>query len=72
MIGSHDMTDVVQAIGSLKPDIEAMAPGQGVLYQSMSRELFGRTTTGKLVSSPIYKQMTIRNYNTVTKLLTLL
>jgi uncharacterized protein (DUF1697 family) len=71
MLKPYNMDEVVEAIGELKPDIEAMEPGHGVLYQSMSLKLFGRTTTGKLASSPIYKQMTIRNYNTANKLLAL-
>ena len=69
LLEPYDMDDIVMAIGTLKPDIENMLPGKGVLYQSMSRKLFGRTTTGKLASSPAYKRMTIRNYNTATKLL---
>lgn len=71
VIPPYDMDEIVKAVGVLKPDIEAMAPGEGVLYQSMSIRLFGRTTTGKLASNSIYKQLTIRNYNTATKLLTL-
>lgn len=71
LLKPFDMHKTVQAIGELKPDIETMEPGEGVLYQSMSLKLFGRTTTGKISSSPVYKQMTIRNYNTATKLLTL-
>lgn len=63
--------EAIDAIGTLKPDIEAVLPGKGVVYQSMSFKLFGRTTTGKLASNPIYKKMTIRNYNTATKLLAL-
>lgn len=59
-------------VGELKPDIETIEPGNGVLYQSMSLKMFGRTTTGKLVSNPIYKKITVRNYNTVTKLFSLL
>lgn len=66
------MPEVVKAVGELKPDIESMEPGEGVLYQSMSLKLFGRTTTGKLASNPVYKRMTIRNYNTSIKLLDLL
>ena len=66
------MKEVVDAIGALKPDIENMAQGNGVLYQSMSFKLFGRTTAGKLASNPMYKKMTVRNYNTATKLLALL
>ncbi|MBC7943142.1 DUF1697 domain-containing protein [Candidatus Saccharibacteria bacterium] len=67
-----DMNETIRAIGELNSDIEAIQPGNGVIYQSMSVNLFGRTTTGKLSSSPIYKRMTVRNYNTVTKLLSLL
>ncbi|MFO0955310.1 MAG: DUF1697 domain-containing protein [Candidatus Saccharibacteria bacterium] len=72
LIPPYDMRAVIAAVGELKPDIEAMQSGDGVLYQSMSKALFGRTTTGKLASNPIYKKMTIRNFNTATKLLTLL
>jgi uncharacterized protein (DUF1697 family) len=63
------IADALASIGDLKPDIEAIEPGPGVLYQGMSLELFGRTTTGKLASTLIYKKLTIRNYNTATKLL---
>ncbi len=72
MTGPHTMSDVMKAIGDLKPDIEIVQPGKGVLYQSMSRALFGRTTTGKLASNPIYKHMTVRNFNTATKILSLI
>ncbi len=69
MTGRHDMKEIVTAIGELKPDIEELEPGNGVLYQSMSFSSFGRTTAGKLAANPIYKKMTIRNFNTATKLL---
>jgi uncharacterized protein (DUF1697 family) len=72
MIGSHDMQAVIAAIGELKPDIERADAGEGVIYQSLSLAQFGRTTGGKLASNPVYKRMTIRNYNTATKLLALL
>lgn len=72
LLKPYDMKTVVSAIGELKPDIELLTPGGGVLYQSMSLKLFGRTTTGKLAANPVYQQMTIRNYNTATKLLGLL
>lgn len=63
---------VVDATGQLKPDIERLAAGDGVVYQSMSFIDCGKTTTGKLASNPIYRKLTIRNYNTATKLLSLL
>ena len=72
MVGPYDMQRVTAAIGTLKPDIEACFPGQGVLYQSISWKDFGKSTGGKLASNPIYKHMTIRNFNTATKLLGLL
>lgn len=72
MLKPYDMEQVVAAYGELKPEIEMLLPGEGVLYQSLSLEKFGRTTGGKLAANPIYKRMTIRNYNTATKLLTLM
>ncbi len=72
MIKPYDMQDVRSAIGTLKPGIEAIEPGEGVLYQSMSFQKFGQTSSSKLVSSPMYKKMTVRNYNTATKLSTLM
>lgn len=60
--------DILGAVGDLKPGIEAVEAGKGVVYQSMSFDQFGKTATGKLSSYPIYKRVTIRNYNTVMKL----
>ncbi len=64
--------DALQAMGELRADIEAAVPGHGVVYQGISIKFFGRTTAGKIISKPIYKQMTIRNHNTVRKLLDIL
>ena len=72
MIPPYDMNQTMAAIGELKPDIESAEAGNGVVYQSISLEFFGRTTSGKLAANPIYKHMTIRNYNTAQKLNTLL
>jgi uncharacterized protein (DUF1697 family) len=69
LLPPFDMDDVVASIGTLKPDIESLVAGEGVLYQNVSLQMFGRATTGKLASNPAYKRMTIRNYNTATKLL---
>lgn len=69
LIEPYDIDDVVAAIGELKPGIEALAVGDGLLFQSLEFTKFGKTTTGKVASNPIYKKMTIRNYNTTRKLL---
>lgn len=72
LIPPFNMHEVITAIGTLKPGIESIEPGKGVIYQSMSFEKFGQTSTGKISSSPVYKKMTIRNYNTSSKLLDIL
>lgn len=72
LLPPYDMKQTIAAIGTLKPSIERIESGKGVVYQSLSLELFGRTTSGKIASNPIYKKMTVRNYNTATKLLALL
>jgi uncharacterized protein (DUF1697 family) len=64
--------EALTALGDQKTEIELVAAGKGVLYQAMSIKLFGRTTASKMIGTPIYKQMTIRNHNTVQKLLQLL
>lgn len=68
LIEPYAIENVVAAVGRLKPDIEKMSPGKGVIYQSLSLKMFGRTTGGKLASNPIYKRMTLRNFNTAQKL----
>jgi uncharacterized protein (DUF1697 family) len=64
--------EAVAALGDQKSDIELAVAGQGVVYQAMSIKAFGRTTASKMIGTPIYKQMTIRNDNTVQKILSLL
>lgn len=65
-------TDVIEAMGRLKPEIEIVTPGRGVIYQSLCIRSFGRATSGKLPSHPIYRRITVRNSNTVRKLAELL
>lgn len=60
--------EALESMGTLRSDVETVVIGEGVLYQSVSKTLFGRATTSKLAGMPIYKRMTVRNYNTTTKL----
>lgn len=69
-IPPYDMNELVHAIGELKLGIEAMLPGEGALYQSIAIASIGRGGTGsRLISNASYKKLTIRNFNTATKLL---
>lgn len=54
------------------PEVDAAWPGDGVVYY---RRLSARRTAsrmGKVAAKPIYKFLTIRSWNTTTKLLALL
>lgn len=72
LLPPYNAEAALKSIGDLKPEIEAIATGTGVLYQSVSFKLFGRSRSGKLASMPIYKQMTVRNHRTGNKLLELM
>ncbi len=63
---------VIAAAGEIKKDIEWAAAGKGVVYQSVSREQFGKSRFSKIPSQKVYQEITIRNFNTATKLLKLL
>jgi len=54
------------------PGVDEAHAGTGVLYFSRLIEKASKSRLGKIVSSPIYKSVTIRNWNTTTKLAQLL
>jgi uncharacterized protein (DUF1697 family) len=66
-----DPRQAMQEIGELRLEIENAKPGNRVIYQSVSFKKFGRSRFSKIVMLPVYKQITIRNYNTATKIATL-
>lgn len=72
MTSEQNMTQVLEEIGELKIGIEKVEAGNGVLYQSISWNDFSKAKSGRIASLPLYKQMTIRNYNTTVKLAKLL
>lgn len=72
MIPPATPSQMLQAVGELRPEYESLLTGDGVVYQSISLKYFGRARSGALVGKPLYKKMTIRNYNTAIKLAALL
>jgi len=54
------------------PGVDQAHAGTGVLYFSRLIAEASRSRLSKIVSSPIYKSITIRNWNTTTKLLQLM
>ena len=62
----------VSELPVLKPDIESLAIGPGVVFWSISKAHQTRTTWMKLAATPVYRQVTVRNHRTVLRLLELL
>jgi uncharacterized protein (DUF1697 family) len=52
--------------------VDEVWPGEGVIYFQRLSALRTKSRLSKIVGTPIYKSMTIRNWNTVTKLLEIL
>ncbi len=57
---------------TLKEGVDVAHAGRGVLYFSRLTERATQSRLSKIVSSPIYPRLTIRNWNTTTKLLALM
>lgn len=54
-----------------KEGVDFVFAGNGVLYFSRLSEKSSQSEMTKIIGTPIYKEMTIRNWNTTTKLCTL-
>jgi uncharacterized protein (DUF1697 family) len=64
-------TDAVKSI-KIREGVDTVIPGKDVLYFSRLIELAGKSYLTKIISLPIYKNMTIRNWNTTSKLFDLM
>ena len=60
--------DVIEAMGTLKPEIERATAGPGVIYQSLSIAAFSRASSARIAGHSIYRRVTVRNHNTTRKL----
>ncbi|MDB5539236.1 MAG: hypothetical protein JWQ89_963 [Devosia sp.] len=66
--------DPAEVMPVFKPreGVDAVWPGEGVIYSQRVSALRTKSRLSKVVSSPLYKSMTIRSWSTTTKLLDLL
>jgi uncharacterized protein (DUF1697 family) len=55
-----------------KQGVDAAHPGTGVLYFSRLSAKASQSRLSRIVSSPIYASVTIRNWNTTTRLLSMM
>ena len=64
----------VEALKSVrvKQGVDEAYPGKGVLYSSRLISKASQSQLSRVVSMPVYQSMTIRNWNTTTKLLQLM
>jgi len=71
LLPPYDMEEVMRTIGEPRAEIENIGSGAGVVYGSLVIKKFSGTRISKIVGTPLYKQMTIRNFNTANKILAL-
>lgn len=65
------LEDVLNEV-ELKEGVDALETGKGVLYMSTLLSGLTRSRFTRLISKNIYKHITIRNYSTTRKILTLM
>lgn len=71
LLGDATVNGVVDELPPSKADVEHVSRGENVIFWSVSKERVTETSYMKLAKSPVYKSVTIRNHNTVFKLLQL-
>ena len=64
--------EVLAGLPPAKPDIDTIAAGPGVVFWSAPKDRITRSAFMKLPTLPVYRQVTIRNHNTVHRLAALL
>lgn len=66
--------DAAEAIAAFNPreGVDTVWPGDGVIYSQRLSAQRTKSRLNKIMAAPVYKSMTIRNWNTTTKLLELL
>lgn len=63
--------EILREIGNTKPEYEKIASYGSVIFWSAPVKTFGRTRFSKIVGTPAYRSITIRNANTTKKLVEL-
>lgn len=60
------------AVFSPKEGVDKVWPGEGVVYSQRLSAERTKSRLGKIIGTPVYQSMTIRSWNTTTKLLALM
>lgn len=67
-------TEIGPAMSVFNPreGVDTVWPGKGVIYSQRLSAQRTKSRLGKIIGTPVYQSMTIRNWNTVTNLLRML
>ncbi|HMH70485.1 MAG TPA: DUF1697 domain-containing protein [Candidatus Saccharimonadales bacterium] len=65
-------SDQAMSVFNPRDGVDKVWPGNGVIYSERLSALRTKSRLSAIVASPLYKSMTIRSWNTTTKLLQLL
>lgn len=68
LIEENSVQGIIEKIPAPKPNIESITVTENVIFWSISKEHQTKTSYMKLSKLPFYKEVTIRNHNTVSKL----
>lgn len=71
VIAPQTPATIMAELGNITPEYEKIASYGSVIFWSAPRTTFGRTQFSKIVGTPAYRSITIRNINTTKKLATL-
>ncbi|EOH97898.1 DUF1697 domain-containing protein [Enterococcus pallens] len=71
LIPPISMEEVFDAVGAIKPEYERIAHHKRVIYWSAPAKTFAKSRWSKIASSTVNNHVTIRNANTVNKLVKL-
>ena len=64
--------DEAMSVFDPREGVDRVWPGDGVIYSQRLSSERTRSRLSKIIGTPAYKSMTIRNWNTTTKLLEML
>jgi uncharacterized protein (DUF1697 family) len=68
VIAPANPDSIIESVGRLKPEYEQVSHYGRIIFWSAPLETFSRTRWSKIVSTPAYGSVTIRNANTARKL----
>ena len=70
-LGDITPMDVLVQLPTPKKHLEVITPGASTLFWSVSKKQLAKSRFMKLPMAPVYQEVTVRNHNTVFKLLEL-